>query len=234
MKRFLKTALVLSVILSLTACSLYAKGKIYVTPAQIDLTKLLPPPPAQDSEQTKKEIGEILDFQENRTAKMSDYAAADQDINVFRFAGLLGANFTKEKLPFTARFFANVIGNEVEIVGPAKDFWKRPRPSVYDGRIKPCLKVPRNASYPSGHSAAGNLMAIILANMLPEKSADIFSRGWEFALNRIIGGVHYRSDCEAGRIAATIMAAYMFNNSGFKTDFERSKTEIRKALGYSR
>jgi acid phosphatase (class A) len=234
MKRFPRIALALIVVLTLAAGTLHAKGKDYVKPADVDLTKLLPPPPAQDSEQTKKEIKEILDFQKNRTAKMVECAVADQDVDVFRFADVLGANFTKEKLPFTAGFFNRVLGNELDITEPAKDFWKRPRPGAYDSRIKPCIRAPVNPSYPSGHSAAGNLMAIILANMLPEKSADILRRGWEFAMNRVIGGVHYRSDAESGKLAATLIAAYMFNNSGFKADYERSKAEVRKALGYDR
>ncbi len=234
MKRFSKIVLVLSVALILAAGVLYAKGKTYIAPSDIDLTKLLPPPPTQDSIQTKKEIKEILDFQKNRTKEMVDYAIADQTITVFRFSDILGENFTKEKQPFTAEFFDNLISNERDITDPAKDFWKRPRPSVYDSRVKPCVKVPVNPAYPSGHSAAGNLMAIILANMLPEKSAEIFNRGWAFAVNRIIGGVHYRSDAEAGRIAATLIAADMFKSREFKADFEKSKAEIRKALGYDK
>jgi acid phosphatase (class A) len=211
---------------------LYASAKVYVPASDIDLTEILPPPPAQDSIQTKKEIAEILDFQENRSDKMVQYAQADQEISVFRFSDILGDKFTKENLPFTGEFFHNVTATASIISGPAKDFWKRPRPSVFDPRVKPCVKVPPNASYPSGHSTAGNLMAIILANMVPEKSAEIYGRGWDFAVNRIIGGVHYRSDSEAGRMAATVIAAFMFRNADFKADYERSKSEIRRLLGY--
>jgi acid phosphatase (class A) len=223
-------ALFFSVLLS--TCMLYASAKVYVPATDVDLTKILPPPPAQDSVRTKNEIAEILDFQESRTDKMVKYAQADQEISVFRFSDIMGDKFTRENLPFTEEFFHNVTANASIISGPAKDFWKRPRPSVYDPRVKPCVKVPPNAAYPSGHSTAGNLMAIILANMVPEKSAEIYGRGWDFAVNRIIGGVHYRSDSEAGRMAATVIAAFMFKNPDFLADYERAKAEIRRALGY--
>jgi len=232
MKRTARTVFIMAAVILLSACTLQAEGKIYVTTAQLEIVRLLPPPPAQDSDITKKEIEEILDFQENRTETMVEYAQADQDISVFRFSDIMGEKFTKEDLPVTAEFFHNVTATASAISGPAKDFWKRPRPSVFDARVKPCVKVPSNAAYPSGHSTAGNLMAIILANMVPEKSAEIFDRGWAFAVNRIIGGVHYRSDSEAGRIAATLIAQRMFESSDFKADYERSKAEIRKALGY--
>jgi acid phosphatase (class A) len=234
MKRNFRVILAAFFALSLSVGLLYAKGKTYAAQTDIELTKLLPPPPAQDSPQTKKEIAEILAFQKNRTKAMIDYAVADQEINVFRFSNVLGDKFTKENLTLTAKFFENMIANEVDIVGPAKDYWKRPRPSVFDNRVKPCVRVPVNASYPSGHSAAGNLMAIILADMVPEKSTEIFNRGWDFAVNRIIGGVHYRSDSDAGRIAATVIAADMFRNGEFRLDYEKSKAEIRKVLGYDR
>jgi acid phosphatase (class A) len=232
MKRVSRIVFVLAAVILLSACALQAKAKTYVTPAELDLVKLLPPPPAQDSEATKKEIEEILNFQENRTDKMTAYAMADQEISIFRFGDVMGDKFTKENLPITEEFFHNVTANASAISGPAKDYWKRPRPSVFDPRVKPCVKVPPNAAYPSGHSTAGNLMAIILANMVPEKSSEIFGRGWAFAVNRIIGGVHYRSDSEAGRMAATVIAAYMFKNSDFMADYDKSRAEIRRVLGY--
>lgn len=232
MKKAARSVLVLLAFILSSACALQAGGKIYVTPSELELVKLLPPPPAQGSDATKKEIEEILNFQEKRTDKMVEYAQADQDISIFRFSDIMGDKFTKENLPITAEFFHNVTATASVISGPAKDFWKRPRPSVFDARVKPCVKVPPNAAYPSGHSTAGNLMAIILANMVPEKSAEIFDRGWAFAVNRIIGGVHYRSDSESGRIAATLIAECMFKNSGFLADYEKSRVEIRKALGY--
>jgi acid phosphatase (class A) len=231
MKRFAKLIIVAAVLFLVSASVLDAK-KIYAAPSNIDLTKLLPPPPPQDSDITKKEISEILDFQKNRTKQMADLAIADQDVSVFRFADVLGPGFTREKLPFAAVFFNNVLRNEISITDPAKGFWNRPRPYVFDKRVKPCLNMPVNASYPSGHSAAGNLIAIILANMIPENSEAIYGRGWEFAMNRVIGGVHYRSDAEAGRMAATAIAALMFSDSAFRADYAKAKAEIRAALGY--
>jgi acid phosphatase (class A) len=208
-------------------------AKIYVAADAINLVNLLPPPPAMDSKETAGEIEEMLRFQNTRTPAMVDYAQKDQTISVFRFATVLGDNFNEGNLPFTAGFFRNVQSNASLFIDPAKDYWKRPRPSNYDRRIIPCLTIPKSAAYPSGHSTEGNLFAIILANMIPEKRAVIFNRGWEFAMNRVIGGVHYPSDAMAGRISAALIAQELFGNAGFKKDYETSKAEIRKALGLS-
>ena len=106
MKRSGKIALVFMVVSALAAGALQAKGKTYVSPADIDLTKLLPPPPAQDSEQTKKEIKEILDFQQRQDRKNDGICRPlTREINVFRFADMLGEKFTKENLPFISGVF---------------------------------------------------------------------------------------------------------------------------------
>jgi acid phosphatase (class A) len=204
----------------------------YLDSGEINLTKLLAPPPPQNSDQTKKELEEILQYQKNRDSAAITRAVADQMVSISRFASVLGPKFNEKDLPITAAFFDKILDNAKLIVDPSKDFWKRPRPYIFDTLVKPCLDKPTNASYPSGHSSLGNLFTIILANMVPEKNAEIFNRGWEFALNRVIGGVHYRSDIEAGRIAATVIAAELFKNKKFITDFNKAKAEVRKTLGF--
>jgi acid phosphatase (class A) len=210
---------------------LCAAEKPYIALGEIDLTKLLAPPPPQNSEQTKKELEEILQWQKMRTKVQIDSAIADQEADVFLFANVLGEKFNKKNLPMTTAFFQKAVENAKGILDPSKDFWNRPRPYIFDSLVHPCVDKPKNSSYPSGHSTIGNLFAILLANMVPEKNSEIFQRGWKFALNRVIGGVHYRSDIEGGRIAATVIAAALFKSNDFKTDFEKAKTELRKALG---
>lgn len=203
--------------------------KIYLQAGVIDLTKLLPPPPDAGSKENADEIKEILSFQGIRTPEMVDYAKKDQVISVF-IANVLGDCFNETNLPFTAKFFKNIQDNIPLFTNPAKAYWNRPRPYRFDDRVKPCLNYPGGASYPSGHSSAGNLFAILLANMIPEKSSIIFNRGWEFAINRVIGGVHYHSDAVAGRISATLIAQELFKDREFMRDYARSKLEIRDIL----
>jgi len=75
-------------------------------------------------------------------------------------------------------------------------------------------------------------MGILLANMVPEKKTEIFKRSWAYAQNRVIGGVHYRSNIEAGRISGTVIAAMLMKDKNFAQDFAAAKAELRTALGY--
>lgn len=201
-------------------------------PPLVDLTTLLPPPPGNASDATRAEVKEILQYQKHRTPAMVAAAQADQDLTVFRFADVLGEGFTAEKLPETAAFFAKALEVSESSVQAAKAYWKRPRPYTLEPKVRPCLKMPPNDAYPSGHSTGGTLFAVLLGQMVPEKRGEIMERGWAFALNRVVGGVHYRSDVEAGRIAGTVLALELLKDPAMKASFESARKELRGALGY--
>ena len=227
-------ALILLAFCQIAVTSLPARAedaKPYITAKELDLTKFLAPPPANDSAQTKTELAEILTIQVTRTPEMVARAQADAEENVWRFADVLGPKFTKEALPKTEAFFARVAETEGAVVDPAKDVWKRPRPHLYSNLVKPVVPLSKSGSYPSGHATVGTLMAIVLSNMVPEKRAELMARGWEYANNRVIGGIHYRSDIEAGRIAGSLIAEAIWSQADFAAEFAAAKAELRAALG---
>jgi acid phosphatase (class A) len=88
-------------------------------------------------------------------------------------------------------------------------------------------------SYPSGHSTYGAVTAILLANMVPEKRRELFARGWDYGESRVVGGVHFPTDVESGRIEATAMVALMMQNADFKADLAAARAELRRSLGLS-
>ena len=59
-------------------------------------------------------------------------------------------------------------------------------------------------SYPSGHSLRGWGISLLLAQIAPERAAEIFSRGWDYCNSRVIVGAHWQSDVDASRTAASI------------------------------
>jgi acid phosphatase (class A) len=207
------------------------EAKPFADNKEIDLLVILPPPPANDSAQTKAELAEILTFQVTRTPEMTARAAADATENVWRFADVMGPNFTKEKLPKFAAFFDRVTETEGAVVDPAKDVFNRPRPHQLSDLVKPAVKLSNSGAWPSGHATVGTLMGIVLSNMVPEKRAAIMARAWDYGNNRVIGGIHFRSDVEMGRIAGAVIAATIMKHEDFKAEFEPAKAELRAALG---
>lgn len=231
--RRIKSAVFVAFVLLFVSFQSAAVGGNFISDEQVDLVKLLAPPSANDSAQTKAELDELMDIQHRRTPQAEAAAVADVDVSIFRFADILGSKLTPANLSVAVRFFERLREDESHIVASAKKTWNRSRPFLLDSELKPCCPHQSDSpSYPSGHASFGQLNAVILANMVPEKRKEIFDRGEQYGRNRMVCGVHFRSDVEAGRIAATVIAAIMMQNSAFQEEYARARADVRKALGY--
>lgn len=207
------------------------EAKPFADAKEIDLVTILPPPPANDSAQTKAELGEVLTLQVTRTPEMVANAQADAVEDVWRFANVMGPEFNKDRLPKFSAFFDRVVATEGAVVDPAKGVFKRPRPHQLSDLVKPAVKISNSGAWPSGHTTVGTLLGIVLSNMVPEKKAEIMARAWDYGNNRIVGGIHYRSDVEMGRIAGSVIAATIMRHDDFKAEFAEARTELRHSLG---
>jgi acid phosphatase (class A) len=78
----------------------------------------------------------------------------------------------------------------------------------------------------------GALLAIVLAEMVPEQRAALFAFGWEYGDARVISGVHFPSDVEAGRILGTMLVEVMLQDRRFRNDLRTARRELRAVLGY--
>lgn len=210
----------------------WSAGGYYISREQADLTKLLAPPPVDDSPQTRAELDELAQIQRTRTPQETAAALSDAEGTVFRFADVVGPKFNPSALPIATQFFQRLREEEDNISEQAKAVWKRSRPFQLDSGINTCVEKPTSGSYPSGHAILGYLNAIVLADMVPEMRSQIFERGAQYGRNRVVCGVHFPSDVAAGRIVGTVIAALVMQNPTFQEDFSKAKAEVRKALGY--
>ena len=202
----------------------------FTTAQQVDLTHILPPPPANDSAQTQRELREVLDMQQKRTPEMASQAMADAEENVWVYGNVMGPKFNAKALPAVSAFFDRIVATEAAVVDPAKDFWKRPRPHMLDSRIEPIVKRASSGSWPSGHTTLGTLMGITLANMVPEKRAAIMTRAWQYGDNRVVAGIHYPSAIEMGRIAGSVISQQLSQQQDFQQQYRQARDELRQAL----
>jgi acid phosphatase (class A) len=223
----------LSLVLILSLCfASAAQAAHYTADNHVDLATVLAPPPAPDSPAQQQDLNTVLADQASRTPAEASAAEADAQITIYRFADVLGDRFHPGALPKTEAFFQAVGEDSRDIVSAAKDHWGRPRPFVASPEVHPVVQEPGNGSYPSGHATFGYLTAIILADMIPEKADALFARGRQFGENRVIAGVHYPTDVEAGRITASVIANGLLSDAAFQHDFTAAKAELRQALGY--
>jgi acid phosphatase (class A) len=236
MKRFTSISLVVAGLLigaGATIQDAQAQDATYIDAQQIPLGALLAPPPADGSAQQKADLAAVLNVQRTRTPEEVTRAKADIDKSVFRFADVLGPAFNEASLPRTAALFKAASHDAGLVAKGGKQFFRRARPFIASSEVHPTVPIkPGDAydSYPSGHATFGYMSAILLAQMIPEKRDALFARGREYGENRVIDGVHYPGDVEAGRIDGTLVAAALMANPAFQKAFAEAKAEVRAAL----
>ncbi len=116
-------------------------------------------------------------------------------------------------------------------VRAVKEHFRRLRPYEIEPRLDPCIDDVRgDLSYPSGHAAFGYSMAYLLKEMVPERSMELEKRAVEFARQRMVCGVHFPSDLEAGRQAAEKLLAAMRSSAKFREEQAGARAELRAAL----
>lgn len=81
-------------------------------------------------------------------------------------------------------------------------------------------------SYPSGHSAFIEGVAMVLSLVMPDKAAVIEKAKNEFAISRCICRYHWMSDTIIGRIVGTMMPPVLAATTNF--DFDRKLKEAKK------
>jgi membrane-associated phospholipid phosphatase len=80
----------------------------------------------------------------------------------------------------------------------AKRGYDRLRPYQADPSIKTIGKLPKDASYPSGHTSAAYSAATVLSHLWPARAQEF---GWwarQAGLSRVHAGVHFPSDVQMG------------------------------------
>jgi acid phosphatase (class A) len=194
----------------------------------VALEGILPEPPAADSLVARAELDTILEVQSARTPEQVTWAGLVDRADLFAgfgAGGLLGAQFTKANFPLLVELDAAAYADLRPMVDAAKKRFARLRPFVADPRIKPCVPLSAGNSYPSGHAYGAYLYAALLAELFPEKRDAIFDRARYFAWGRVIGGVHYPSDLEAGRRLAEFGFAELMKSAAFRAALEKCRAE---------
>ena len=202
-------------------------------PSVYDASQFLPPPPAGDSVRAQDELAELHALAAATSAERKAAAARDaRDETPDIFNGAIGFDIaTRPQL----QKLLQIVADEEEVDSKvAKAFFHRPRPYVVDETLATCEArkpgKPAN-SYPSGHATLAFSMGVVLAHLMPAKAQAILARSSEYAENRLICAVHYRSDIVAGQQFGTVLALKLMENATFKTQMQAASAAASLAGG---
>ncbi len=149
------------------------------------------------------------------------------------FACAVGARIDVQTQPILVRMLMRASSDGDYASRTAKALYQRPRPFLAeDGPI--CIAreswLVGQGSYPSGHAATGWIWALILSELAPQRAEAIMTRGRAYGESRVVCGVHYPSDIEAGRSVAAVTLSRLRSDPTFAVDMETARSELLRAL----
>ena len=209
----------------------------YLAPeARPDLTKILASPPRPGS---PRAIADAAIFDQSRAIKDKDparWAEATADVSgpaFGHFEKALGVKLTPQNAPILSALLERA-GDDRSPVSVAKHFWGTKRPYVGKDSAPVCEPkrpdLTANPDYPSGHSAFGGHVAMILAEVVPSRADALYARGRDYADSRWICGSHTLSATEAGLQSGEIIYAAQHRSETFLRDIAMARAEVAAVM----
>ena len=167
-----------------------------------------------------------------------DLAATDADLNFPGAAGTfscaMGIPISEEATPRLYMLLRRSLTDAGLSTYAAKNNYNRRRPFLVNKKMicspQDTAVLTTDPSYPSGHTAIGWAWALILSEMVPERSDEILARGLAFGESRHLCNVHWYSDVINGQLMGAASVALLHANPQFRSDFAAAKAEVSGAL----
>lgn len=203
-----------------------------------DSLALLPPPPAAGSAAMANDEAARRSAVGLRSSARFGQAATDAVIGLPEipndFSCAAGFKISNEATPRLYALIAKMLIDVGLSTYRAKDHYKRTRPFVVHNaptcypKDEPTLR--NDGSYPSGHSAIGWGIALVLAEVVPSRADAVLQRGRDFGQSRLICDAHWQSDIDAGRVIAAATVARLHGEPVFRADLEAARAEATATL----
>jgi acid phosphatase (class A) len=202
-----------------------------------DSAALLPAPPADGSATKAADVDVYRTTRALRGTARWDLATQDADLTFPNAAGTfscaLGTAITEGATPHLYLLLRRALTDAGAATGGAKRKYQRKRPFVEmnEASCSPNDEgyLRNDGSYPSGHASLGWAWALLLAELAPDHDDAILARGFDYGQSRVICGVHWQSDVNAGRLVGSAVVARLHDDATFRADFDAARTELESA-----
>jgi acid phosphatase (class A) len=210
----------------------------YLTPKQLpNSLALLPPPPDASSPQAAADMDTYRSTRALRNTPRWALAAKDAELKfpaaASTFSCTLGIPISQEGTPNLNMLLRRTLLDAGLATYAAKDKYNRQRPFVASGdetctpAEQPALA--KDGSYPSGHTSIGWAWALVLVQAAPQNMDGLLQRGYAFGQSRVICGVHWQSDVDAGRVIGAATVARLQSDETFRAQVALARDEIAQA-----
>jgi len=209
----------------------------YLQPNELpDSKSLLPSPPIPGSAAMAADEEAYRTTRALRNTPRWSLAATDAELAFPKaaehFSCALAMPISAKATPHLNMLLRRVRMDASRATDKAKEYYKRVRPFMVTGdatctpKEQPQLKAD---AYPSGHSSIGWAWALALAEAAPDRADVILARGLAYGQSRVVCGVHWKSDVEAGRIIGAATVSRLQANPVFVAQVAEARKEIAAA-----
>lgn len=183
----------------------------------------VPPPPAPGSAIEAEEFRILLDYQRSdreRECKLGNAQLHGTFDLIFAKSGL----FTKDEVRRARELVSDVMEQTERITTYHKSQYQRERPYDTNPAIHPCVRKPGGKrSYPSSHASTASAGACVLAEIFPNRKAEILEYGKYVGHLRAVVGVHHPSDVLAGQTLGAEYCVRIMEDSNFRRELRKVK-----------
>jgi acid phosphatase (class A) len=176
-----------------------------------------PKSPALGSEVDQLDLLITLSVQDSRTDAQKDEAVRDEVFSINLVTEVIDPAFAT-KYPNTIKVLSDADEDEYLIDSSIKRANHRPRPFAQHPTLVRPLFTLGSYSYPSGHASGAEVQARILGKLFPAQARELLKRARQIADSRVVAGVHYASDTEAGLDLGDLIFAELEKTAGFRED----------------
>ncbi|KMO29144.1 acid phosphatase [Methylobacterium tarhaniae] len=205
----------------------------YLEAGALDPVAILPPPPKPGSPAQGADAAAYAVTRDLAGSPRWHLAIADVPSGVPRllddFSCAAGRRLEPARQPALALLLARARRDVVAVVRDAKAHFARPRPHLGNAAALCVARTDalgRSFAYPSGHATEGWTFGLVLAALMPERATALLRRARVYGESRIVCGVHWASDVEAGRLAGSALFATLVGDPAFRADLERARAEL--------
>lgn len=156
-----------------------------------------------DAAQTKIELARLVEMSAQRDGRRAAITYWDVGSPSYRWNEIAVDEMIRRGVPTPAagRHMALLhaaIHDALVAVWDAKTAYARPRPAAFEPGFKAAVPTPASPSYPAEHAAAAAAAAEVLGYLFGDRAEAFRGQALEAAQSRIVAGVQYPSDVEAG------------------------------------
>jgi PAP2 superfamily len=197
---------------------LYGKVKSFLMTPYMVIASRPAAPPSTKSEQFAKELAEVKSFSENDSRENIKIVSFWADgvgtytppghWNSIATEAFVAQNYSE------VRWARNMALLNITMMDAAISCWDakytyfNPRPCQVDPSIKTTTGTPNFPSYVSGHSTFSAAASTFLSHIIPAKTGNFKSMAKQASDSRLMGAIHYRSDCEKGLLLGETVGAF--------------------------